>query len=70
MVAKVDLGKVSFLKENRVGIDFFNEIDVWAKMEFRFRGQISQLRQNKPLSGQNSVQRLQPLHYSVREKLD
>lgn len=69
MIAKVDLEKVSFLKENRVGIDFFNEIDVWAKMEFRFRGQISQLRQNKPLTP-GSVQGLQPLHYSVREKLD
>ena len=70
MVAKVDLEKVSFLKENRVGIDFFNEIDVWAKMEFRFRGQISQLRQNKPLSVNASVQGTHPLHYSVREKLD
>ncbi len=70
MIAKVDLEKVSFLKENRVGIDFYNEIDVWAKMEFRFRGQISQLRQNKTLSVTSSVQGLQPLHYSVREKLD
>ena len=70
MVAKVDLDKVSFLKENRVGIDFFNEIDVWAKMEFRFRGQISQLRQNKNLNANGAVQGIHPLPYSVREKLD
>ncbi|MES2528680.1 MAG: hypothetical protein V4598_16470 [Bdellovibrionota bacterium] len=70
MIAKVDLEKVSFLKENRVGIDFFNEIDVWAKMEFRFRGQISQLRQNKTLSTNSTVLGTHPLPYSVREKLD
>ena len=70
MIARVDLDKVSFLKENRVGIDFFNEIDVWTKMEFRFRGQINQLRQNKTLSASATIQGIQPLPYSFREKLD
>ncbi len=70
MVAKVDLAKVSFIKENRVAIDFFNEIDIWAKMEFRSREQISKLRQNKTLDGRACSKNLGSLHYSVREKID
>ena len=70
MVAKVDLAKVSFMKENRVAIDFFNEIDIWAKMEFRSREQISKLRQNKTLDGRDCSKNLGSLHYSVREKID
>lgn len=61
VIAKVDLSKVSLMDESKLGIDFFNEIDVWAKMEFRSRAH-SQGRRG-------SLQSLYTLPYSFREKL-
>ncbi len=68
-VAKVDVSKVRLIDEKKLGIDFFNEIDIWTKMEFNSREQISKLRNKKPASTQASTN-LHSLHYSVREKLD
>ncbi len=70
VIAKVDVSKVRLVKDSKLGIDFFNEIDIWAKMEFRSREQISKLRQNKTLDGRDCSKNLGSLHYSVREKID
>ncbi len=70
VIATVDVSKVRLVKDSKLGIDFFNEIDIWAKMEFRSREQISKLRQNKTLDGRSCSKSLGSLHYSVREKID
>lgn len=62
VIAKVDLGKVRIQEAHELGLDFFNEIDVWAKMEFRSRDQ--------SLGRKGSQQVLGTRPYSVREKLD
>lgn len=61
VVAKVDLQKVRLIDETKLGIDFFNEIDAWAKMEFRSRDQ--------SLGRRGSQQNIATRPYSVREKL-
>lgn len=61
VIAKVDLSKVSMIDESKLGIDFFNEIDVWAKMEFRSRDQ--------SLGRKGSQHSLTSHPYSVRHKL-
>jgi hypothetical protein len=60
-VAKVDLQRVRLIDENKLGIDFFNEIDIWDKMHFRSREQ--------SLGRRGSQQVLGVRPYSVREKL-
>lgn len=61
VLAKVDLQKVRLIDESKLGIDFYNEIDVWAQMEFRSRDQSQ---------GRKRSQEIQPYRpYSVREKL-
>jgi hypothetical protein len=61
VIARVDLSKVSLIDESKLGIDFFNEIDVWAKMAFRSREQ--------SLGRKGSEQVLSPRPYSFREKI-
>ena len=68
-VAKVDVSKVRLIDEKKLGIDFFNEIDIWTKMEFNSREQISKLR-NKQSPVTQAYTSTHSLHYSVREKLD
>jgi hypothetical protein len=70
IVAKVDARKVKYSKPKELGIDFSNEIDVWAKMEFKSRKQIERLRQKNSLDGHNILQDLNSIVYAVREKLD
>lgn len=70
IVAKVDLHRVKYVRPESLGIDFTNEIDVWSKMEFRYREQIKKLSQNKTLDGHDILRDLNSLVYSVREKLD
>lgn len=70
IVAKVDARKVRYSKPKELGIDFSNEIDVWAKMEFKSRKQIERLKQNNSLNGHNILQDLNTIVYAVREKLD
>jgi hypothetical protein len=67
--AKVDVGSVKFSKGRELGIDFSNQIDIWARMEFTFREQIKRLEVNP--------QRLAPGHkdlrtisYAFRESLE
>lgn len=62
IVAKVDLNKVKYKKPDSLGIDFANEIDIWAKMQFRFR--------NKSTNSHAVMNDLNSLYYSMREKLD
>ncbi len=68
--AKVDARKVKYLKGKKLGIDFANEIDVWAKMEFRSRHQVKRLKQFGTLNGHDILQDLNSIVYSIREKLD
>lgn len=70
LVAKVDVSKVKYLKPKDLGIDFFNEIDVWSKMEFKARKQINRLKKNGCLDGHNVLQDLNSIIYAVREKID
>lgn len=70
IVAKVDARKVRYSKPKELGIDFSNEIDVWAKMEFKSRKQIERLKRNNSLDGHNILQDLNTIVYAVREKLD
>lgn len=69
-LAKVDVKKVSLHKKKSLGIDFKNEIDVWAKMEFRARKQVNRLKRNDSLDGHEILQDLNSLIYAVREKID
>ncbi len=68
--AKVDARKVKYSKPKELGIDFSNEIDIWAKMEFKSRKQVKRLRQNDSLDGHDILQDLNTIVYAVREKID
>ncbi len=70
IVAKVDLERVKYKKPNSMGIDFANEIDIWAKMQFKSREQVKKLRRNGSSDGHEIMKDLNSLYYSVREKLD
>jgi len=70
IVAKVDVRKVKYTKPEKLGIDFANEIDIWAKMEFKSREQVKRLRHNGTLDGHNVLQDLNSIVYAIREKLD
>lgn len=70
IVAKVDIRKVKYTKPEKLGIDFTNEIDVWSKMEFRYRGQIKNLGKNRTLEGHDILKDLNSLVYAIREKVD
>jgi hypothetical protein len=70
VLAKVDVDRVSLLKKKSLGIDFTNEIDIWAKMEFRAREQVKRLKSNGILDGHDVLQDLNTLIYAVRTKLE
>lgn len=70
IVAKVDLHKVKYIKPEKLGLDFTNEIDMWSKMEFRYREQIKNLSKNRTLEGHDILKNLNALVYAVREKID
>lgn len=70
LLAKVDVKRVSLTKKQSLGIDFTNEIDVWAKMEFRARKQVKLLKEKGSLDGHEVLQDLNSLIYAIREKLD
>lgn len=69
-IAKVDVKRVSLIKKKSLGIDFKNEIDAWAKMEFHARKQIGRLKRNSSLDGHDILQDLNSLVYAIREKID
>ncbi len=68
VIAIVDLDQVSQFDETAPKIDFFNEIDIWARMEFQTRSQINRLRHKKSLRFNRTTQGLHSLQYSFREE--
>lgn len=70
IVAKVDIRHAKYSKPESLGIDFTNEIDIWSKMEFRYREQIKNLSRNRTLDGHNILKDLNSLVYAIREKID
>lgn len=68
VIAIIDLDQVSLADENYPQIDFFNEIDIWARMEFQSRHQINRLRHKKSLRFNRTTQGLHSLQYSFREE--
>jgi hypothetical protein len=70
LMAQVEVSKVRFNKTKELGIEFTNQIDVWSKMEFRFRQQISQLKACRKADGREGWKDTRSLIYSIREKLD
>lgn len=70
LAAVVDVKKVKYSKSIKLGIDFTNEIDVWAKMEFRSRKQIKHLKQFGTLNGHEILKDLNSLVYAIREKVE
>lgn len=69
-VAKVDARNVKYSKPKKLGIDFSNEIDVWAKMQFKSRKQVQRLKQNNSLDGHDILQDINSIVYAIREKID
>jgi len=71
LIAKVDVRKAKYSKSKELGIDFANEIDVWARMEFRSRQQIKQLQCKGTLENQNeTLKDAKTLFYAIRETID
>lgn len=68
--AKVEARKVKFTKSADLRIDFANQIDAWAMMEFKSRKQVTQLRQYGTLNGHEILKDLNSLVYAIREDLD
>lgn len=70
IVAKVDTRNTKYTKPESLGIDYTNQIDVWSKMEFRYREQIKNLSKNRTLEGHGILKDLNTLVYAIREKID
>ncbi len=68
VIAKIDLDHVGQYDETNLGVDFFNEIDIWAQMEFQSRHQITRLKNKKPLSSNRTQKALDPRYYSFRNE--
>lgn len=71
-VAEIELAEVRFSKGKELGFDLINEIDVWSKMEFKFRHQIHHLNKHGKIVKDSCRGRtdLHSLVYSIREKLE
>ena len=70
VLGKVDIQRVSLTKKKSLGIDFTNQIDAWAKMEFRAREQVKRLERNETLDGHGILQDLNSLVYALRSKIE
>ncbi len=68
VIAKIDLDQVSQFDETNTSVDFFNEIDIWAKMEFQSRHQVSRLRHKRSSGSSETSKNLHSLHYSFRHE--
>ncbi len=67
VLAFIDLDQVSQYDDDAsTSIDFVNEIDIWAKMEFQSREQINRLKHKKSLRNKSS-QSPHSLQYSFRK---
>ena len=70
IVAKVDLRRVKYQRPDKLGMDLANEIDIWAKMEFKARAQVAKLRRNGSADGHEVMKDLSSLYYALREGLE
>ncbi len=61
--AEIEIGQVQFSKSAHLGLDFYNSIDGWRKMEILFGHKI--LRPHIKRHDREFT----TLHYSVREKI-
>jgi hypothetical protein len=68
--AEIDVDRVRFSKGNDLGVEFTNEIDAWARMEFKFMHQIRQLRHYGVTITKNHTLDDGSFYYGFREKLD
>lgn len=68
VIAFVDLDQVSQFDDTNHQVDFYNEIDIWARMEFQSRQQINRLRHKKSLRFNRTSQGLESLCYSFRKE--
>jgi len=71
--AEIEIALVRFSKTNNTQIEFRNEIDIWSKMEFKFRAQIKEMKAygRKPTrKARKEFKDLETLVYSIRDKLD
>ena len=71
--AEIELALVKFSKTPNTEIEFKNEIDVWSKMEFKFRTQIREMKSSGRKPGRKTRKEfkdLESLVYSIRDKLD
>jgi hypothetical protein len=69
--AQVDIVKARFCQKFNWGIEFKNEIDAWAQMEFRFRHQIQKMKNVGNCSPESTPLRRETktFHYSFREAI-
>ncbi|MBL7663821.1 MAG: hypothetical protein JNM93_01715 [Bacteriovoracaceae bacterium] len=71
IVAKIDAKKVKYIKPKELVIDFANEIDIWAKMQFKSRKQVQQLQKNSNFEeNEEGVQNANKIVYAIRDKLE
>ena len=72
--AEIELAMVKFGRTPDTAIEFRNEIDVWSKMEFRFRQQIRDLKAGATPRQKSQLKKdfkeLEALVYSIRERLE
>jgi hypothetical protein len=61
--AQVELGQVQFLQNPDLGIDFYNQIDAWRKMEVSFKHKIERPRIKR------ARKEFTTLYYSYRENV-
>ena len=66
---EVDVTLARFSKGDQLGIEFSNEIDVWAQMQFRARQQIQYLKHGRPQLGGKIRKDTDSVVYRVREGL-
>lgn len=68
--ATVDRDKARYFKIYELGIDFANEIDVWTRMEIKYRKQILLLRNTGTFGEREIAKDADSLRYAFREKVD
>lgn len=67
----IDTDLVKYARTADTAIEFTNEIDVWSRMEFRFRSLISDLRvQGEARPPGKKLTHTGSLYYSIRQRLD
>jgi hypothetical protein len=70
VLAEVDVTKIKYRKSVSLGIDFANEIDIWAKMEFRASKQVKHLKLYGTTNKHEILYDLNTLVYAIREPID